>query len=84
MDYEGQNSLYRRADDIGSPGVLGFAISEVNKIGEFNTDEEADLILYPSLYLGLFVEQVKITEYYDISVNLFVWLLGKLVYKLFF
>ena len=47
-------------------------------------DNEADLILYPSLYLGLFVVQVKITEYYDISVNLFGWLLGKLVYKLFF
>ena len=75
-------SEYRREDDIFSPGIVAFAISEVNKIGIFNPDYEADLILYPSLYLGLFVVQVKITEYYDISVNLFGWLLGKLVYKL--
>ena len=72
---------YRRVDDICSPGIVAFAISHVNKTDKFNMDYKADLILYPSLYLGLFVVQVKITEYYDISVNLFGWLLGKLVYK---
>ena len=73
---------YRREDDILSPGVVAFSISNVNKTDKVSTDDKADLILYPSLYLGLFVVQVKITEYYDISVNLFGWLLGKLVYKL--
>ena len=74
---------YRRADDLFSTGVVAFSISKINKTGEFSTYDKADLILlYPSLYLGLFVVQVKITEYYDISVNLFGWLLGKLVYKL--
>ena len=73
---------YRRADDYFSPGVVGFAISKVNKTDKFNMDYKAALILHHSLYLGLFVVQVKITEYYDISVNLFGWLLGKLVYKL--
>ena len=80
----GQNSLYRKADDICSPGIVAFAISEVNKTDKVNMYYKADLILYPSLYLGLFVVQVKVTEYYEISVNLFGWLLGKLVYKLFF
>ena len=75
---------YRRTYDYFSPGVVAFSISKVNKTGEFSTDDKADLILlYPSLYLGLFVVQVKRTEYYDISINLFGWLLGKLVYKLF-
>jgi len=71
---------YRRVDDYSRLGVVEFAIYKVKK-DSFLNDYKADLILYPSLYLGLFVVQVKITEYYDISVNLFGWLLGKLVYK---
>ena len=72
---------YRRVDGYSSLGVVEFAISKVKK-NSYIYDVKADLILHPSLYLGLFVVQVKITEYYDISVNLFGWLLGKLVYKL--
>ena len=71
---------YRRVDDYSSLGVVEFAIYNVKK-DSYIHDVKADLILYHSLYLGLFVVQVKITEYYDISVNLFGWLLGKLVYK---
>jgi len=81
---------YRRVDDYSRLGVVEFAISKVKKDSFLNDDKadsyihdiEAALILHPSLYLGLFVVQVKITEYYEISVNLFGWLLGKLVYKL--
>ena len=81
---------YRREDDILNSGVKYFVIFKVKEDSSHNDDKadssiydgKADLILYPSLYLGLFVVQVKITEYYDISVNLFGWLLGRLVYKL--